>query len=111
MIVHKRGLKFLYCIEKLCYTGIYWQCRMEVFLMNTVVTTKKGKIRGVEMDGYVLFKGVTYAKPPIGELRWKAPQEAEAWDGTYAADQFSCKPEQGGQEDGSFYQKEFYENP
>lgn len=79
--------------------------------MNTVVTTKKGKIRGVEMDGYVLFKGVPYAKPPIGELRWKAPQEAEAWDGTYAADQFSCKPEQGGQEDGSFYQKEFYENP
>lgn len=79
--------------------------------MNTVVTTKKGKIHGVEMDGYVLFKGVPYAKPPIGELRWKAPQEAEAWDGTYAADQFSCKPEQGGQEDGSFYQKEFYENP
>lgn len=54
--------------------------------MNTQICTNKGVVQGVQEDGYVLFKGIPYAKPPIGDLRWKRPEETESWDGVYMAD-------------------------
>ncbi len=56
--------------------------------MKKIITTTKGAVEGVEKNGYVVFKGIPYAKAPIGELRWKEPQEVEAWKGTYKADTF-----------------------
>lgn len=78
--------------------------------MNVVVETRKGKIRGTVRNGYTIFKGIPYAKPPVGELRWKAPQEMEAWDGIYEADHFACKAVQESGND-KFYDKEFYGYP
>lgn len=78
--------------------------------MNTVITTKKGKIRGCVENGCLVFKGIPYAKPPVGDLRWKAPQETESWDGVCEAVRFSCKAVQGNQKVG-FYGKEFFANP
>lgn len=78
--------------------------------MNEVVMTKKGQIKGCKRDGYFVFKGIPYAKPPVGDLRWRAPQETEAWDDIYEAVQFSNKAAQGEQKDG-FYGKEFYADP
>lgn len=45
-------------------------------------------------SGVISFKGVPFAKPPVGELRWKAPQPAENWQGVKKADQFSKSPMQ-----------------
>lgn len=45
------------------------------------VKTVKGLINGIKKDGYTLFLGVPYAKPPIGLLRWCAPQELDPWEG------------------------------
>ena len=48
-----------------------------------IVKTKKGKVEG-KWDSNVSiasFKGVPYAKPPIGALRWKAPQALQSWEG------------------------------
>lgn len=59
------------------------------------VKTKYGTLKGVSMGDYTVFKGVPYAKPPVGELRWKSPQPLEAWDGIYEADHF---PDRGWQE-------------
>ena len=36
-----------------------------------------------------VFKGIPYAAPPVGDLRWRAPKPAAHWEGTRAADQFS----------------------
>lgn len=45
-----------------------------------------GKIMGVaEKNGAHGYFGIPYAKPPVKELRWKAPQVADTWEGTYLA--------------------------
>ena len=80
-----------------------------------MVRTTKGVVEGVEKNGYVVFKGIPYAKAPVGELRWKAPQEMDAWEGTYKADTFQnmCMQELPKAEHpfmGRFH-KEFYNNP
>ncbi|CAG9838419.1 unnamed protein product [Diabrotica balteata] len=51
-----------------------------------VVTTEIGKLRGKALkdyhgDKFYSFSGVPYAKPPIGELRFKAPEPVESWEG------------------------------
>ncbi len=50
------------------------------------VTTALGEVRGAVTDGGILaFKGIPYARPPEGELRFKPPQPAEPWEGTLEA--------------------------
>ncbi len=74
-----------------------------------VVNTKYGKIEGITENGCHIFKGVPYAKPPVGELRFRKPQKPEAWEGIYKADHFRNKSMQGPTRSG-FYKKEFYDN-
>lgn len=47
---------------------------------------------GVLADGVVSFKGIPFAAPPIGDLRWKEPQPVKSWSGEKKADTFgpSC---------------------
>lgn len=73
----------------------------------TLANTQYGQIEGLKCDGYTVFKGIPYAKPPIGDLRWRAPQEPESWDGVYEAKTFSSKSMQEEHPD-AFYDKEFY---
>jgi para-nitrobenzyl esterase len=47
----------------------------------TVVVTG-GSVRGVTtVDGIALFRSIPFARPPVGELRWKSPMPVEAWEG------------------------------
>jgi para-nitrobenzyl esterase len=57
--------------------------------VNVRVKTTKGIVEGVECGTYTLYKGIPYAKPPIGELRWKAPREMDTWEGIFKADHFA----------------------
>jgi para-nitrobenzyl esterase len=43
-----------------------------------------------------VFKGIPYAAPPVGDLRWRAPKPAVHWEGTRKADEFSPVCMQGG---------------
>lgn len=56
-----------------------------------VVETQYGAVQGVVTeDGAVeIYAGIPYAKPPVGELRWKAPQDPEKWEGVRRADMFA----------------------
>ena len=45
------------------------------------VTIDSGEIEGVSSDGLRVLKGIPYAAPPVGELRWRAPQPASKWSG------------------------------
>jgi para-nitrobenzyl esterase len=53
-----------------------------------------GTLRGVAADHVISFKGIPYAAPPVGPLRWRAPQPAASWQGTRMADRFGniCIP-------------------
>jgi para-nitrobenzyl esterase len=52
------------------------------------VTIHSGKLAGNEKDGMMSFLGIPYAAPPLGDLRWRAPQPAKAWQGTRQATEF-----------------------
>jgi para-nitrobenzyl esterase len=45
------------------------------------VTTEAGVIMGVASDEVLAFRGIPYAAPPLGDLRWRAPQPMEPWTG------------------------------
>lgn len=46
------------------------------------IETKRGKVRGYYQDDQVMvFKGIPYAAPPVGEKRWKEAEPHPAWDG------------------------------
>jgi para-nitrobenzyl esterase len=54
-----------------------------------LVKTKFGSVWGVSGQDYktvIIFKGIPYAAPPVGELRWKPPQDPKSWDGIRVCD-------------------------
>ena len=58
--------------------------------------TSTGPITGEERDGVRSFKGIPFAAPPVGELRWKPPQSVASWTEPRACVKFgpAC-PQQG----------------
>ena len=58
------------------------------------VRTHEGTVEGTELNGIKVFKGVPFAAPPVGELRWKAPQPAQPWQGVRKAVDYAPNPMQ-----------------
>lgn len=56
---------------------------------STLVTLESGKLKGSAQDGVVAFKGVPFAAPPVGDLRWRAPQPVTPWTGVRPATDYS----------------------
>lgn len=56
---------------------------------NPQVRTADGTVRGVLRDGVQRFLGIPYAAPPVGDLRWRAPQPPKPWGGTLDATRFA----------------------
>jgi para-nitrobenzyl esterase len=54
------------------------------------VRIEDGALKGVAADGVESFKGIPYAAPPVGPLRWRAPQPATPWTGVRAADKYGA---------------------
>lgn len=46
---------------------------------TVIVDTKQGKVKGAVQSGIAVFKGIPYAKPPLGALRFAPPQRMEPW--------------------------------
>ena len=50
-----------------------------------IVSTRNGSVSGIPMggtyEGITEFRGIPYAAPPVGALRWKAPEDPASWDG------------------------------
>jgi len=55
-----------------------------------------GLVQGLFENGLTVYKGIPFAAPPVGELRWKAPQPAAKWEGVKQTIKFAPGPIQGG---------------
>ena len=66
---------------------------------GSVVETASGKVQGTVEDGIAVFRGIPYAAPPVGDLRFRPPQPAAPWPGVLEATAFGpaslaepCRP-------------------
>jgi para-nitrobenzyl esterase len=57
----------------------------------TLVQTASGAVRGAFADDHLLFAGIPYAAPPVGPLRWRAPQPPAPWQGVRDASKFGAR--------------------
>lgn len=58
-------------------------------LFSQVVTTQFGQVQGSLNGSIHQFLGIPFAKPPVGNLRWKAPQNPTNWTGTLLTNSFA----------------------
>lgn len=65
-------------------------------LPSPKVTIANGVLEGVDESGVYAFKGIPYAAPPIGILRWREPQPVKSWEGVRKANQFGPRAMQRG---------------
>jgi para-nitrobenzyl esterase len=75
------------------------------------VKIESGLISGVPAadPGVTVFKGIPFAAPPVGNLRWHAPVPPKPWHDVRKADQFGPMPMQPPYVKGSFYQTEYFQ--
>ncbi len=60
------------------------------------VKVEQGIVEGTIENDLTVFKGIPFAAPPVGELRWKAPQTATEWDTVLQANKYAPAAMQGG---------------
>ncbi|MGP0074652.1 MAG: carboxylesterase/lipase family protein [Bryobacteraceae bacterium] len=53
------------------------------------VRTQAGLVQGMTQDGITVYKGIPFAAPPVGDLRWRAPAATVAWTGVRNTDKFA----------------------
>jgi len=77
---------------------------------NPVLDIEGGKIQGVETTakGVYVYKGIPFAAPPVGDLRWKEPQPVIPWEGVKVADTFSAGAMQAKHDSTNPWTSEFY---
>lgn len=61
---------------------------------SAVVTVSGGQIQGTVQDGVSIYKGIPFAAPPLGDLRWKDPQPVQSWSGVLTTSNFKPAPMQ-----------------
>lgn len=64
--------------------------------LSTTIKVNEGQLQGVLENGLTVFKGIPFAAPPVGDLRWHSPMPAAKWQGIRQANAFAPGPMQGG---------------
>jgi para-nitrobenzyl esterase len=59
------------------------------------VKVEDGLLQGTYEDGLTVYKGIPFAAPPVGDLRWRPPQPAAKWEAVRQATKFGPSPIQG----------------
>lgn len=61
---------------------------------SVLANTENGQVRGFMANGISYYRGIPYAKPPVGELRWRPPVKADNWQGVLDATQYKSEAAQ-----------------
>jgi len=78
---------------------------------QSIIQTANGKVEGYSKENLLIFKGIPFAAPPIGEFRWKAPQPVQNWTGIKKCTEFSASPIQNKPQPFSCWTEEFIAKP
>jgi para-nitrobenzyl esterase len=94
-------------MKKLFFYCLFFQIIVPVIAQNKkstvksspsnglLVKTANGLVEGIrEKSGIRSFKGIPFAAPPVGDLRWKEPQPVKNWEGVLKVNEFAAKPMQ-----------------
>ncbi len=77
-----KGLHFTsICIMYVCSLISPTLCIAGIDTTALTVTIHPGRLHGIVEDSVCAWKGIPYAKPPVGDLRFRAPQPADGWQG------------------------------
>ena len=76
-----------------------------------VVEVEGGLVRGIPSDNpsVIVYKGIPYAAPPVGELRWKAPQPVQPWKGVRVCDIWGSPSLQAPHTPGGYTEEFFFD--
>lgn len=80
-----------YCILVLGLLAIVTGVQSQPLLRTHVET---GDVEGIVDGKLAVYRAIPYAAPPVGDLRWRAPQPAMAWEGVRKCDTFGPMPPQ-----------------
>ena len=72
--------KLLHNLVRLAVLGLF-ASNVSIAADGPVVKTASGAVQGVMDDLVAVFRGLPYAAPPAGALRWRPPQSVPAWQG------------------------------
>lgn len=75
-------------------------CKQEQEAIPGQVKIDNGIVKGSVEDSLTIFKGIPFAAPPVGDLRWKAPQPVTPWEGVKETTEFGPAPIQGNDQNG-----------
>lgn len=76
----------IFLLSLIAYTSILMaQTKNNIALQ---VKVNDGMLEGVNSSGIKIFKGIPFAQPPVGDLRWREPQPVKSWNGVRKADHF-----------------------
>jgi len=87
-------MKRSFCKILLLLIGAVLYLSLNSSAQQPVVNTVNGLVSGYKSGDISIFKGIPFAEPPVGDLRWKAPEPKKAWKGTLECRQFSASPMQ-----------------
>ena len=98
-----------YYLALLGFMVLLGACTIKEAGLTELVQTESGQISGVRdtLSGVIAFKGIPFAAPPVGDLRWKAPQPVEPWQGIRECSAFGPSPMQGAPSPFMFWSEEF----
>ena len=79
---------------------------------NPVLSIEGGLVQGVECEcapGVTVYRGIPFAAPPVGDLRWREPQPVIPWEGVKVADSFGAPAVQTNHTPGNWTPEFFYD--
>ena len=70
-------------------TAVYLMAFATVASVAAPVKVEGGLVEGTVEEGITVYKGIPFAAPPTGDLRWRPPQPVKSWDGVLKADHYA----------------------